>query len=166
MPAEVPVLRLSDGVDAAVEALLGRCGLELQRVPGGAAIPFSYWGETEAGIEGRRVYARADTPVHSVLHEAAHVLCMDGARRAQLARDAGGDFDEENAVCCLQVLLADLLPGVGAARLLADMDRWGYTFRLGSARDWYEREADEARAWLVRHGLVGADGRPTLRSRC
>jgi hypothetical protein len=167
LPAAVTgasVLRLAD-VSAALEALLARCGLGLHRVPDGEAIPFSYWGETEAGIQGRRIYARADTPVHSVLHEAAHVLCMDGGRRARLARDAGGDFDEENAVCCLQIVLAGTLPEVGCERLLEDMDRWGYTFRLGSARGWYEQEADEARAWLVRHGLLDADGRPTFRAR-
>lgn len=163
--AEPAVLRLADGVTAALEALLARCGLELWRVPDRAPIPFSYWGETEAGIEGRRIYARGDTPVHSVLHEAAHVLCMDGERRTRLARDAGGDFDEENAVCCLQIVLAGTLPGVGAERLLEDMDRWGYTFRLGSARRWYAEEAGEARAWLLHHGLLDAAGQPTFRAR-
>ncbi len=101
-----------------------------------------------------------------MLHEAAHALCMDGARRAVLERDAGGDFDEENAVCCLQILLAAALPGVGAARLMQDMDRWGYTFRLGSARGWYEAEADAARGWLQREGLLDAAGRLTFRARC
>jgi hypothetical protein len=90
---------------------------------------------------------------------------MDGARRAALARDAGGDFDEENAVLYLQILLADELGDVGRERLMADMDRWGYTFRLGSARRWFEEEAAEARAWLARHGLVADDGRPTGRAR-
>jgi hypothetical protein len=159
------VLVLGDGHGASVAALLARFGLALEYVADGAPIPFSYWGEPEAGLEGRRVWARADTPLHSALHEACHALCMDGARRAALARDAGGDCGEENAVCCLQILLADELPGVGAARLMADMDRWGYTFRLGSARRWYQAEADEPRAWLVRHGLLAADGRLTFRAR-
>jgi hypothetical protein len=159
------VLVLADGLAAPLGALLARCGLTLACVADAEAIPFSYWGEPEAGLEGRRVWARGDTPLHSALHEASHALCMDSARRAALERDAGGDFDEENAVCVLQILLADELPGVGAARLMADMDRWGYTFRLGSARRWFETEADEARAWLVREGLLDAGGRITYRVR-
>ena len=160
-PAAGDVLRLGAGFEAAVGALLAGFGLELAVVADGVPIPFSYHGDPEAGLEGRRVWVRADTPLHSVLHEACHALCMDGARRGALARDAGGDFDEENAVCCLQILLGDQLPGVGAARLLEDMDRWGYTFRLGSARRWFESEADDARRWLVRHGLTDDAGRPT-----
>jgi hypothetical protein len=159
------VLVLADGLLEPVRALIARFGLTLACVADGAPIPFSYWGEPEAGLEGRSVWVRGDTPVHSALHEACHALCMDAARRGTLARDAGGDFDEENAVCCLQILLADRLPGVGAARLLDDMDRWGYTFRLGSARAWFEAEADGARAWLVREGLLDAAGRPTFRVR-
>jgi hypothetical protein len=164
--ADPGVLTLAGGWLQPVAALLARFGLTLHCVADAEPIPFSYWGEPEAGLEGRQVWVRGDTPVHSALHEASHALCMDGARRAALERDAGGDFDEENAVCCLQILLADQLPGVGAARLMDDMDRWGYTFRLGAARRWFEAEADEARAWLVREGLLDAGGRLTNRMRC
>lgn len=150
------VLRLADGHAAAVRALLARHGLELVVVPAGDAIPGSYWGESEAGLIGSRVYARPDTPVHSALHEACHAICMDDARRAALATDAGGDFDEENAVCYLQIVLADALPGVGRERLMADMDAWGYTFRLGSARAWFEHDAADAAAWLRLRGLLPA----------
>jgi hypothetical protein len=148
------VLRVSDGHVAALRALLADFGLELVEVPAGAPIPGSYWGESEAGLLGAQVHVRPDTPVHSALHEACHAICMDDARRAALATDAGGDFDEEKAVCCLQILLADRLPGVGRERLMADMDAWGYTFRLGSARAWFEKDADDARAWLARRGLA------------
>ncbi|HEY9720917.1 MAG TPA: hypothetical protein V6D47_02825, partial [Oscillatoriaceae cyanobacterium] len=65
-----PVLRLADIGDAAPAALLARHGLALQRVADGEPIPGSYWGDEEAGIIGSTVYARADTPVHSLLHEA------------------------------------------------------------------------------------------------
>ena len=43
------------------------------------------------------------------------------------------------------------MPGsgrVGCARVLADMDAWGYTFRLGSAKAWFENDAAEARAFV------------------
>ena len=118
--------------------MLGRYGVELVGVAAGAPIPFSYWGEPEAGIRGTRVFARADTPAHSVLHELGHIVCMSAARRAALVRDAGGDDDEESAVCYLQVALADWLPTFGRARALLDMDRWGCTFREGSAQRWLE----------------------------
>jgi hypothetical protein len=159
------VLVLNKELTEALGELLARYGLTLGRVADGAAIPFSYWGEPEAGLEQRRVWVRADTPLHSALHEACHALCMDGARRAALERDAGGDFDEENAVCCLQILLADELRGVGSTRLMDDMDRWGYTFRLGSAHRWFESDAAEARAWLVREGLLDGAGRLVFRAR-
>jgi hypothetical protein len=102
---------------------------------------------------------RRDTPVHSTLHEAAHSLCMGEERREALYRDAGGDFDEENAACYLQILLAEEIPAMGRDRMLADMDAWGYTFRLGSARRWFEEDAADARAWLLGHGLINAAGR-------
>lgn len=153
--ADVPaVTRVGVGHAAALRALLAEYGLELVVLDAGAQIPGSYWGAPEAGLVRTTVYVRPDTPVHSALHEACHALCMDEHRRERLHTDAGGDHAEENAVCCLQILLADRLPGVGRERLMADMDAWGYTFRLGSARAWFEREADDARAWLARRGLA------------
>ena len=73
--------------------------------------------------------------------------------------DATDSIEEEDAVCVLQALLGDALPGVGRDRVLADMDAWGYTFRLGSARAYVEHDADEAWAWLQRRGLVDAQRR-------
>jgi hypothetical protein len=148
------VLTVADVGLAPLQALFAGHGLELIEVPPDAPIPGSYWGEPEAGLAPHRLYLRADTPVHSVLHEACHYLCMDPERRARLDRDAGGDHAEENAVLYLQVRLAEQLPGVGATRLCADMDAWGYTFRLGSAARWYADDADDARIWLEQRGLL------------
>ena len=150
------VARCGDLAPGALAALLLRCDLELRAVGEGEAIPWSYWGQPEAGLRGREVYVRADTPVHSALHESCHGLCMDEARRQRLVTDAGGDDLEEAAVCYLQFLLAAELPGYGRARLASDMDLWGYSFRLGSALAWFERDAEDARAWLVRHGIQPA----------
>ncbi len=149
----------------ALRELLAQYGLSLVTVPDEAAIPGSFWGDSEAGLVGMSVYARADTPLHSVLHETCHCICMDKARRGALHTDAGGDTDEENAVCYLQVLLADFLPGVGRARLFADMDAWGYSFRLGSAQRWFEEDGRDARQWLARADLIDADAAPTFRLR-
>jgi hypothetical protein len=33
------------------------------------------------------------------------------------------------------------------------MDAWGYSFRLGSTRAWFEHDADEARVFLQARGL-------------
>ncbi len=145
--------------------LLGRYGLRLTLVPPQAVIPGSYWGDSEAGLKGDLLYARLDTPVHSVLHEASHYICMTPERRAGLDRDAGGDDPEESAVCYLQVLLADELPGVGRDRLSADMDEWGYSFRLGSTRAWFTSDAEDSRIWLAEHGVIDADSRLTGRLR-
>jgi hypothetical protein len=73
--------------------------------------------------------------------------------------DATDSVEEEDAACVLQSLLGDALPGVGADRILTDMDAWGYTFRLGSARAYVHGDAGDAWAWLRRAGLVGADDR-------
>ena len=136
-----------------LEALFGGYGLQVVRVAPGAPIPGSHWGEPEAGLIGATLYLRPDTPVHSALHEGCHWICMTPERRASLHTDAGGDDDEENAVNYLSILLSQTLPGFGRERMLADMDTWGYSFRLGSARAWFEDDAEDARAWLVGHGL-------------
>lgn len=159
------VLRLSDMAPGAVEALLARYGLVLVIEPDGQPITGSYWGEDEAGIVGRTVYARQDTPVHSLLHESCHTICMTVARREVLHRDAGGDELEEAAVCYLQVLLADEIEGVGRARLMRDMDAWGYSFRLGSTSCWFAEDAADARKWLIDKGLIRGDDQPVFRLR-
>ena len=135
-------------------ALLARYGLRLHRVADDAPIPGSYWGEPEAGVIGSGVHARGDTPVHSLLHEACHLIVLPRERRAMVHTDASDSIAEEDAACYLQILLADALPGVGRARLMADMDAWGYSFRLGSARAWFEHDAGDAREWLRERGLL------------
>lgn len=143
------------------EELLGRYGLRLQAVADGAPIPGSFWGEPEAGLIGDTVYVRSDTPVHSLLHEAAHLIVLPPERRARVHTDATDSIEEEDAVCVLQSLLGDALPDVGGERVLADMDAWGYTFRLGSARDYVRHDADAAWSWLMERGLATADRRLT-----
>ncbi|MCC8362135.1 hypothetical protein LK996_03475 [Lysobacter sp. A6] len=148
------VLTLGDIERSEVAALLGAYGLQLVHVDDGAPIPGSYWGEPEAGLVGATVYARDDTPMHSLLHEAAHLIVLPPEKRAAVHTDATDSIAEEDAVCVLQSLLGDAIPGVGAARVFADMDAWGYTFRLGSARAYVEQDATEAWEWLAERGLI------------
>ncbi len=152
------MLTVSQVGAADIRALLDRYGFRFQDVADNADIPGSYWGDSEAGIIALDVFGRRDTPVHSVLHETCHLICMDRRRRDSLRCDAGGDDLEEAAVCYLQILLADELPGVGRQRLMRDMDTWGYSFRLGSTERWFERDADDARDWLLREGLISVSG--------
>ncbi|WP_372356375.1 hypothetical protein ACCP99_16270 [Xanthomonas sp. NCPPB 3443] len=155
-PTATDVLCVADiGLDAPA-ALLARYGLRLHRVDSGAAIPGSFWGEPEAGIIGCDVYVRDDTPVHSLLHEAGHLIVLPAEKRAAVHTDATDSVEEEDATCYLQILLAEQLPGVGSARLMADMDSWGYTYRLGSTRAWFEQDAENARSWLDARGLLPA----------
>jgi hypothetical protein len=161
--SEVLCVGTADG--AALAGLLAAYGLTFVMVPAGEPIPGSYWGDSEAGLKGARLYARPDTPVHSVLHEACHYICMSQERRARLDRDAGGGDLEECGVCYLQVLLAGELAAVGRERLFADMDAWGYSFRSGSSREWFETDAADALDFLRAHHVVDETGRPTFKPR-
>lgn len=146
-------------------ALLARYGLGLVLVADSADIPGTFWREPEAGLIGNTLYIRNDTPVHSALHESCHYICMDAGRRAALHTDAGGTAIEENGVCYLQILLSDHVPGMGRQRMLQDMDEWQYSFRLGSARAWFEQDAEDAQAWLIQHKLIAHGDRVTFQLR-
>ncbi len=154
---EPEVVRVSALGTDALRGLFAAHGLTLQHVADGDEIPGSYWGETEAGLVSSTLHVRSDTPVHSVLHEGCHWLCMDAARRQSVHTDANGDQDEEMAVCGLQALLADRIPGYSRAQLFTDMDAWGYSFVLGSAAAWFAQERDEALAWLHHHDVIDAE---------
>ncbi len=153
------MLTVADTGFPAPAALLRRYGIALVQVPDGAPIPGSYWGEPEAGVIGHCVHARADTPLHSLLHEAAHLIVQPAERRAMVHTDATDSVEEEDAVCVLQALLGDALPGVGRARILSDMDAWGYTFRLGSAQAYIDGDAESSWRWLAERGLVDLHSR-------
>ncbi|MDX1430973.1 MAG: hypothetical protein R3286_00870 [Gammaproteobacteria bacterium] len=159
------VIRLDSIETQSLTSVLDAYGLELVEIRVRDPIPGSYWGEPEAGLITGRLYARPDTPLHSALHETAHYACMSPRRRARLHADAGGSALEEVAVCFLSVLLADEIPGFGRRRMLRDMDSWGYGFRLGAAERWFEDDADDARRWLLGHGLVTGEPSPTWRLR-
>ena len=147
--ADAPSVRTLGEIDVAdAAALLARFGLRLELVADGAPIPGSFWGESEAGVIGSTVHARRDTPLHSLLHEACHLIVIPPQLRYRVHTNASDSQYEEDATCYLQLLLSDELAGFGLERALADMDAWGYTFRLGSARAWFERDAEDAAAWL------------------
>ncbi|MEJ0087035.1 MAG: hypothetical protein WDO72_15260 [Pseudomonadota bacterium] len=159
------VLRVGDEAHESIRTLLRRYGVTLRQLAAADEVPGSYWGESEAGLQGNELHVRADTPLHSLLHELSHYVCMSKDRRAGLDRDAGGDDAEECAVCYLQILLAGELPMLGRERMLLDMDAWGYSFRLGSARAWFEADATDARIWLRRNDVIDEHQRPTFRVR-
>jgi hypothetical protein len=159
------VVRVGHCADQSMRELAARYGALLIECSPSETLPGSYWGDSEAGLRGSEIFVRADTPIHSLLHELGHFICMSPERRAGLDRDAGGDDAEECAVCYLQIVLADQVQGFGRARMLEDMDAWGYTFRLGSARAWFENDANDACIWLHRHGVLDDDGTPTFHAR-
>lgn len=152
------ILTLAEFDRSALAGLLAQFGLTLETTASDSDIPGSFWGDEEAGLRNQTVFARADTPLHSILHESGHFVCMDPARRDGLDTNAGGGYDEENAVCYWQIAVTDYLPGITRQRMCADMDTWGYTFRLGSAAAWFEHDAEDARDWLAHYDLISADG--------
>ena len=155
------VLSCADISLTELEKLLARYAVQLHLVDDNQPIPGSWFGEPEAGLIENRLYVRRDTPVHSALHESCHYICMPAERRAQLHTNAGGGYDEENAVCYLSILLSDFISGFGRQRMFSDMDSWGYTFRLGSSQAWFEKDAADALDWLVQHRLLDNKLKPS-----
>ena len=85
------VLRCAALAEGVIDALFAPYRLGTERLADGSRIPGTYWGEPEAGLVGQTLYYRGDTPVHSLLHEGAHFICLSPARRDGLHTDAGGD---------------------------------------------------------------------------
>ncbi len=146
---------------ANLQSLLDRYKLTIITVDDDAAIPGSFWQPPEAGLIDNTLYIRNDTPVHSALHESCHYICMDQQRREKLHTDAGGSAIEESGVCYLQILLSDFIPEMKQKRMLDDMDEWGYSFRLGSAKAWFEDDAEDAFEWLQSNNIITANNVPT-----
>lgn len=144
-----------------LSTLLKQYDLYVATVPADEQITGSFWGDNEAGLVGNQLYLRTDTPLHSALHEACHYICMDPIRRLALDTNAGGDTLEECAVCYLQIILGEQIPGVSRQQLFNDMDSWGYSFRLGSTEAWFNNDAEDAVAWLQHHNVLDGDRSPT-----
>ena len=159
------VLRLHQADVESLSDLLSNYGLSLKMVDAESDIPGSFWGDEEAGLIANELLVRTDTPLHSILHEACHYVCLDQSRRTGIHTDAGGDYDEENAVCYLQILLAEHIKGFSTQRMLKDMDSWGYSFRLGSAQNWFEKDAEDALAWLKNKNLLDEELKPSWKLR-
>lgn len=164
-PETPSVIRLYDIDRGVLQSVLDRFGLKLHTISPDKRIPGSFWGDDEAGLIADEIFARPDTPLHSLLHEACHYICMPSQRRLVLDTNAGGDYDEENAVCYLQILLADEFSAVGRTRMFQDMDAWGYSFRLGNTQAWFENDAEEARSALLNWNIIDDNARPTWRLR-
>ena len=155
------MLTVADLPAQALQNLLNQYSIKVKMVPNTEPIPGSFWGESEAGLIKNELFVRPETPVHSALHEACHYICLDSERRNNLDTDAGGDYDEENAVCYLQILLGAKLSGCSADILMNNMDSWGYTFRLGSAFAWFNEDAEDAQQWLLKEQLIDQHDLPT-----
>jgi len=154
------VLCCNDIKFAELRLLLGKFSIQLHLVDESEEIPGSWFGDPEAGIINNHLYVRNDTPVHSALHESSHYICMSPDRRKNLHTNAGGDYDEENAVCYLSILLSEFINDFGCERMLKDMDEWGYTFRLGSSKDWFEDDAQDTIDWLLKYNLIDKNNKP------
>jgi len=154
------VLCCSDIKLAELTLLLGRFSIQLHLVEDAEKIPGSWFGDPEAGIINNNLYVRNDTPVHSAFHESCHYICMSPDRRENLHTNAGGGYDEENAVCYLSILLSEHIHLFGSERMFKDMDKWGYTFRLGSSRAWFKDDAQDAIDWLLKYNLIDENNHP------
>ena len=80
-----PVLVVSDIAPDTLTQLLDRYGLTLVILDDDASITGSFWGDSEAGIVGRQVFVRRDTPIHSLLHEVLSLIHISEPTRLDLA---------------------------------------------------------------------------------
>lgn len=155
-----------ENLDArSVKDLLNHYGIKVNCFDNHTDIPHSFWGNPEAGRLNEQLYIRGDTPIHSVLHEACHYICMPAVQRAVELADAKGTVDEENATCYLQIILAEHIGGYSRTQILKDMDDWGYSFRLGSAYAWFTRDAHETKQWLINKQIINQQEAPTWKLR-
>jgi len=159
------VLLIQDCSIEHIQSFLDKFHLELQLVKIDSKIPGSFWGESEAGLISNTIFVRKDTPIHSLLHETCHYICMDEQRRKALNTNAKGNSIEESAVCYLQILLADEIEEMNKKSMMRDMDKWGYSFRLGSTRAWFENDAEDAKAWLFERDLIDNKKQPNYKLR-
>ncbi|MEM8844616.1 MAG: hypothetical protein AAGB35_06180 [Pseudomonadota bacterium] len=148
-----------------IQPILAKYQLNLHVVDQETEIPHSFWGSPEAGRLKSELYARIDTPIHSIFHESAHYVCMTEQQRKQADIDAGGSAIIEDACCYLQILWSDYLKSFNRHIQLHDMDRWGYSFRLGSATRWFYADSDDARLWLLKHNIITEQNEPTWEMR-
>ena len=139
-------------------SVLNQYGLALHQVSESHDIPYSFWGAPEAGRKNNQLFVRFDTPIHSILHEACHFVCMPKNRRYLGHVDTTGGVMEENATCYLQILLSNHLAGFSRTQHMADMDDWGYSFRLGTAAAWFYEDAEDAKNWLAGHKIIDQHG--------
>lgn len=151
--------------DQTIYPLLSRYQLKVLRVPGDSTIPYSFWGDPEAGRWHSTLYVRADTPLHSLLHESAHYVCMSNQQRMVDSIDAKGSALEEAACCYLQLVWSDYIDGFNRQLHMQDMDQWGYNFRLGSTARWFKQDSEDARQWLIRHKIIARNDSPTWKVR-
>jgi len=144
-----------------IQQLLGHYGMQVGCINTEEDIPHSFWGAPEAGRVKNRLYIRGDTPIHSILHETCHYVCMPTEQRALTLVDAKGSTMEENATCFLQILIADHIEGYSRSKLMQDMDDWGYSFRLGSTKAWFTEDAQDAQQWLMSESIINNHCQPT-----
>jgi hypothetical protein len=149
----------------ALEPILMAYSMRIIELSENQHIPYSFWGESEAGRLRDTLYVRGDTPLHSVLHELCHYICMPNTERAKDLVDAAGSAAEENACCFFQIVLAGFIDSYDQSRLLQDMDTWGYSFRLGSAIRWYTEDAEDTRQWLIEQQVLLPNNQPTWQLR-
>lgn len=139
-----------------IQPIFSQYGMQLNALRDKAEIPFSFWGAPEAGRQKNQLYIRNDTPMHSLLHESCHYVCMPQTGRISDSPDAAGSTAEENATCYLQILISDHIARFSRTQQMQDMDNWGYSFRLGSASAWFHQDAEDAKKWLAFHEIIDA----------
>ncbi len=159
------MLNYKDSNTISIKELLRRYGMKIHCLDQDQDIMHSFWGAPEAGRLKDRLFIRTDTPVHSILHESCHYICMSPKQRSASNSDAKGTAMEENATCYLQILLADHIEGYDRQQEMNDMDAWGYSFRLGSAQAWFEQDAEDAQEWLIYENIINQDNQPSWKLR-
>ena len=57
--------------------------------------------------------------------------------------------------------MSDHIDGFNRKLHMKNMDEWGYSFRLGSAANWFYNDAEDAKNWLQQQMAIDQKGQIT-----
>jgi len=139
---------------------LDRYGLSLHLVAPDEVIPARI-GASARRADGIQIFARLDTAGAFGAARGRPFYLHDAGTARRLGYRCRRRSCGRECVCYLQIILAQSLPNVGRERMCRDMDEWAIRSGWEAPRSGSIQDAEDARDWLMRHGVLDSQSRPT-----